>query len=51
MPLPPELQDIPEETAVVGNVDIFIEYVESGQAAHDYHERLALRLKELADLL
>lgn len=50
MPLPPELLEVPDETAVVGNIDIFLEYLTSGQAARDYEERLAQRLKELEAL-
>lgn len=47
MPLPPELLDIPEDTAVVGDVDAFLEYVESGEASKHYTERLARRIREL----
>jgi hypothetical protein len=50
VPLPPELAEIPEETAVIGDVDAFIKYLESGQALQDWNERIAQRLKELEEL-
>ncbi len=50
MPLPPELYDLEDETAVVGDVDAFFEYVEAGQALQDWNERLAQRLRELEEL-
>jgi hypothetical protein len=50
MPLPPELLEEPEETTVVGDVEAFIAYVESGQALQDWEERLAIRLRELDEL-
>jgi hypothetical protein len=50
MPLPPELAEHPDETAVVGDIEVFIEYVESGQALKDWNERMAQRLKELEEL-
>lgn len=50
MPLPPELAETPEETTVIGDVDAFIEYLESGQALQDWNERIAQRLKELEEL-
>jgi hypothetical protein len=50
MPLPPELLEEPEETTVIGDVDAFIDYVISGQAERDWHERIALRLRELEEL-
>ena len=40
--LPVELALEPEDTTVVGDIDAFIEqYVESGQALHDWDMRLA----------
>jgi hypothetical protein len=39
------------ETAVVGDVDAFIDYVECGQALQDWNERIGMRLKELDELL
>jgi hypothetical protein len=44
--LPPELALASEETTVVGDIDAFIAYVESGQALRDWHERLALLTAE-----
>jgi hypothetical protein len=44
--LPPELALASEETTVVGDIDAFIEYVESGQALRDWHERLAILTEE-----
>ena len=49
MPLPAELLDVVEETTVVGDVDAFLYYLETGQAARDYETRLALRIKELIE--
>jgi hypothetical protein len=50
MPLPPELAEEHDDTTVVGDIDAFIAYVESGQAMLDWQERMALRLKELEEL-
>jgi hypothetical protein len=50
MPLPPELAELPEDTAVVGDLDAFMDYIESGQAQQDWNERLAQRIKELSEL-
>jgi hypothetical protein len=50
MPLPPELAELPDETAVVGDLDAFFQYVESGQALQDWNERIAQRAKELEEL-
>ena len=44
--LPAELAITPEETTVVGDVDAFIEYLESGQSLRDSHERLAILTAE-----
>ena len=44
--LPPELALASDETTVVGDIDAFIEYVESGQALRDWHERLAVLTAE-----
>jgi len=44
--LPPELALASEETTIVGDIDAFIEYVESGQALHDWHARLAILTEE-----
>jgi serine acetyltransferase len=38
------------ETAVIGDVDAFIDYVESGQALRDWHERIAVAMRELEEL-
>jgi hypothetical protein len=50
MPLPPELAELPDDTAVIGDLDAFIQYVESGQALQDWNERIAQRTKELEEL-
>jgi hypothetical protein len=50
MPLPPELAELPEDTAIVGDLEAFMDYLESGQALQDWNERLAQRLKELEEL-
>ena len=44
--LPVELAMAPEETTVVGDIDAFIEYLESGQSLRDWHERLAVLTAE-----
>ena len=44
--LPAELAMAPEETTVVGDIDAFIEYLESGQSLRDWHERLAVLTAE-----
>jgi len=35
--LPVELAMAPEETTVVGDIDAFIEYLETGQSLRDWH--------------
>jgi hypothetical protein len=50
MQLPPELIDEPADTAVIGHVDAFIAYVESGQALLDWNERISMRLKEFDEV-
>ena len=50
MPLPPELAELPEDTAIVGDLEAFFEYIESGQALQDWNERIAQRTKELEEL-
>jgi len=44
--LPAELAIEPEDTTIVGDIDTFIAYVESGQALHDWYERLAALTEE-----
>jgi hypothetical protein len=36
-PLPPELQDIPDDAAIVGDIDAFMDYCVSGQARRDWY--------------
>jgi hypothetical protein len=50
MPLPPELAELPDDTAVIGDLDAFMQYIESGQAFQDWNERIAQRAKELEEL-
>ena len=50
MPLPPELLEEPEDTTVIGDVEAFMDYLDSGQAERDWHERMALRIRELEEL-
>ena len=50
MPLPPELAETLEETTVVGDLDAFIAYLESGQALQDWNERIAQTARELEEL-
>ena len=49
--LPQELQGLPEQTTVVGDIDAFIEYIERGQALRDWHERMAMLTKECDEFL
>jgi hypothetical protein len=44
--LPAELAIAPEDTAIIGDVDAFIAYLENGQAMRDWHERLAVLTEE-----
>jgi hypothetical protein len=44
--LPAELAIAPEETTVVGDIDAFIEYLESGQSLRDWHARLTALTEE-----
>ena len=43
MTLPYNLSEAvcPEETAIVGDIEAFFEYLESGQAAFDYDTRMS----------
>ena len=47
MGLPDHLWDVEEETAVVGDVDAFMRYVESGIAYQEWKAQVAFRHKEL----
>jgi hypothetical protein len=44
--LPTELIEASDETEVIGDIDAFIEYVESGQALRDWHDRLGVIAEE-----
>ena len=50
MALPHELAEIPDDTDVKGDIDAFMEYVESGQAAQDWNERIEKLMDEMAEL-
>ncbi len=50
MPLPIELIQSPDDTDVIGDIDAFIAYVESGQALQDWQTRVALLTKALEEL-
>jgi hypothetical protein len=50
MTFPPELLEHPDDTAVIGNIDDFIAYIESGQALQDWQQRIAAVMKELEEL-
>jgi hypothetical protein len=44
--LPVVLAVVPEDTAVVGDIDAFMDYIENGQALRDWHERIAMQTEE-----
>jgi hypothetical protein len=44
--LPPELVNELDETTVVGDIDAFVAYIESGQALQDWYERLTMLAAE-----
>jgi hypothetical protein len=44
--MPIELAIAPEETMIVGDIDAFMTYFESGQARSDWDERLAAQTEE-----
>ncbi len=44
--LPAELAIEPEDTTVIGDIEAFIAYLESGQALRDWHDRLAALSEE-----
>jgi hypothetical protein len=47
MPLPNALLDAPDDTTVIGDLDAFMAYVESGQAWQDWCQLHAAAVKEL----
>ena len=47
MPLPRELWDVEDETAVVGDVDALIAYIESGNALSDWADRIMQVQREM----
>ena len=50
MPLPPELAEIPDDTTVIGDVEVFVsDYVENGKAFRDWNDRIAICAKELEE--
>jgi hypothetical protein len=46
MAFPTELIDEPNDTAVIGDLEAFMAYVESGQAWHDWQELCTTAHKE-----
>jgi hypothetical protein len=48
MHLPIEIEEMPADTVVMGDVDAFIAYVESGQALEEWQKCHAWALRELA---
>ncbi len=46
MPLPFELEIERKETTLVGDIDEFMEYYESGQALKDWYDRIIERTEE-----
>ena len=49
--LPLELTEESDHTTVIGDIDTFIEYVESGQALRDWHDRLTAIAEEYETFL
>ena len=49
--LPENLRVVPNETAVVGDVDAFMDYVEDGLALLDWHLRIASVAEECDSFL
>ena len=47
MHLPIEIQEMPVDTTVMGDVDAFITYVESGQALDEWQKYHAKALQEI----
>lgn len=47
MYVPDEVFHDPDATALIGDIDAFMAYYESGQAAKDWEERMAYRMREL----
>ena len=47
MHLPTELFDEPDDTVIIGDLDAFMAYLESGQAWHDWHEMCATANQEI----
>lgn len=45
-PLPVDMTYTPEETTVLGDIDAFIAYVESGQALTDWDARISSQTAE-----
>lgn len=48
---PKELVESQEDVVVFGDIDALMQYIDSGQAERDWHERVALRIRELEELL
>jgi hypothetical protein len=55
MPLPVDIYELflesEDDTDVIGDIDAFMVYVQSGGAARDWESRLAWRLQQLEELI
>jgi hypothetical protein len=51
MTLPMPLNDETDDTAVIGDLDAFMTYVESGRALQDWHALCKAAAKEMDDFL
>lgn len=49
MPLPPPLEDLPEDTAVIGDFEAFFAALDSGQIAAIWAQRLAEQQRDWHD--
>jgi hypothetical protein len=47
MPLPNALLNTTDDTTIIGDMEAFMVYIESGQACHDWWQLHAVAMKEL----